>query len=76
MDLGGNFVDMSSQYQSAEPTSGYGAMEDINKPKRPKQGSGAKHAAGVRKRQQQGTNRAKRNIGNCRRGHNGQLICD
>jgi hypothetical protein len=67
MDLGGNFVDMSNKYQAVEPTSGYGTM--------PGPGDGAKHAKAVRKRQAQRTKVARKNIGNCRRGANGQMIC-
>jgi len=36
-DLGGNFVDMSSQYSSASPVSSYGSIEDTSKRKKPKQ---------------------------------------
>lgn len=55
-----------------------GTMEAMDKGKRKKNkaGSGARHAADVRRRQQQRTKVARRNIGNCRRGPNGQTICD
>jgi hypothetical protein len=36
MDLGGNFVDMSSVYKSAEPMSGMASMSESDKPKKPK----------------------------------------
>lgn len=36
MDLGGNFVDMSSVYKSAEPMSGMASMSESDKPKKGK----------------------------------------
>lgn len=75
MDLGGNFVNMSNIYKSAEPTSGYGTS-DANKCPPNCSGSGSKHAAKIRSRQNKSTKKARRNIGNCRRGANGQIICD
>ena len=36
MDLGGNFVDMSNVYKSAEPMSGMASMSESDKPKKPK----------------------------------------
>jgi hypothetical protein len=39
MGIGGNMINLNNPYKSMEPTSGYGAMEDMNKPKRPKQKS-------------------------------------
>ena len=68
MDLGGNFVDMTSQYKAVEPTSGYGAMEDMNKPKRPK---GYDYKAHKRRGE-----KAFKNRGKCRRGPSGLLICE
>ncbi len=68
MDMGGLYTGASmSRDVENQPVSGYGAMEDMNKPKKPKmgsQGSGAKHAANVRKTQQKRTNTARKNIGN------------
>lgn len=75
MDLGGNFVDTSKVYKTAEPTSGYGTS-DANKCPPNCSGSGARHAKSVRARQNQRTKVARRNIGNCRKGANGQMICD
>lgn len=71
MDMGGLYSG-ASMYRDVEnqPVSGYGAMEDMNKPKKPKmgsQGSGAKHAAGVRERQRKRTNTARKTVGNCNR---------
>jgi len=81
MDLGGNFVDMTNQYNAVEPTSGYGTMSsdmssDMYDRGKGKKSAGTRHAADVRRRQQKSTRNLKRNIGNCRRGANGQMICN
>lgn len=77
MDLGGNFVDISNQYKTVEPVSGYGTVSsDMYDRGKRKKSAGAKHAANVRTRQQKSTRNLKRNIGNCRKGSNGQMICD
>ena len=45
-DLGGNFVDMASQYTNEEPVSGYGNVDSYDRPKRPKKGSNSPHHTG------------------------------
>lgn len=77
LDMGGLYTGASkSRDVENQPVSGYGTSDANRCPPNCGPGSGARHAAGVRKRQQKGTDRGRRNIGRCRRGHNGQIICD
>ncbi len=76
--LGGMSDSTSANEAGMDMMESMGAMEAMDKGKRKKSkaGSGARHAADVRRRQQQRTKVARKNIGNCRRGPNGQTICD
>lgn len=60
MDLGGNFVDMSNVYKSAEPTSGMGTMSESEfGPKRPKKPKGYDYKAHQARGQKAFKNRGK-----------------
>ena len=71
MDMGGNFIDMSNQYQNVEPVSGMGTMvESEFGPKRPKKpASGPRHTGpnATRKNIRQNSGGSKCFKGKCKR---------